>query len=250
MGPTLALLLLVCGGYASGQLKDDRPNLVGPYHVSLQVNGRQYCGGTIVDDRWILTAGKCYNEYSKENSTAVVGTNNLQTGGTSYLIDRFIVHSRFHSKQFGIPHNIALVRLTTPLVYNKFVDKIEISDKHVPDNATLSSVGTDKSINMVKALPQEECLRQYHNTIMGPFVNVGNLCTVNPADQRPTFGITGSGLILEGKLVGVFRSPGLLGRYSYPNANTRVSYYHDWIQTTIANNGDEAAKTDRPSVRN
>ncbi|KFB50836.1 larval chymotrypsin-like protein precursor [Anopheles sinensis] len=239
---TIVTLALVCGGMANENRQEALPEvLVEPYHVSLQDNGKYRCSGSIVDRRWILTSAFCVDRLSIVNTTVSVGTNNIiDFGGIPYAIDRAIQHSRY--SQFHGVNNIALIRLAKPLAYDRFVSHIAYYDKYVPDNATLTIVVGEFSptwnTTTVRNLPEVECLSRFR----GSYIEAGHLCTVTEENIGACYGRKGGAVTWQGKLVAVFHSSyGHCGPFYLrnPDVHARVSYYHDWIRTTMANNSDE-----------
>lgn len=67
-----------------------------PYMASLRsLSNVHFCGGTIVSDRYILTAGQC-NHGRTGNINVVVGTV-LRTGtGVTYVSSSYINHPGFN----------------------------------------------------------------------------------------------------------------------------------------------------------
>ncbi|KAG5276726.1 hypothetical protein AALO_G00109040 [Alosa alosa] len=109
-----------------------------PWIVSLQYshNGldsfKQYCSGAIIYEDWILTATSCFYETAFRNSRnwrIQTGSSDLNYNSphiqTSTMED-VILHKDYHPDSSW--NNIALVKLTTPLVFNNFVDRVCIPD--------------------------------------------------------------------------------------------------------------------------
>ncbi|XP_041773919.1 chymotrypsin-2-like [Anopheles merus] len=218
----------------------DAPPGAAPYQVSLQGLFGHSCGGAIIDRDWILTAAHCV-QTSVKFTKVLVGTNLLNTGGQRYAVEKFYVHSRYNNPVF---HNdIALVRLKSMIQYDDLVQPIAYSEREIPENATLTLTGwgrlsgTGAMPNKLQTIdltyvPYEECKRLHGNS---ENVDIGHVCTLTKKGEGACNGDSGGPLVYEGKLVGVvnFGVPCALG---YPDAYARVSYYHDWIRTTIANN--------------
>lgn len=211
-----------------------------PYQVSLQGLFSHMCGGTIIDRQWVLTAAHCAILPPKLMQV-LAGTNDLRSGGKRYGVEQFFVHSRFNKPPF---HNdIALVKLKTPLEFREFVQAVEYSERQLPVNATVRATGWGKvstsgsvprmlqTINL-RYVPYEECKRLLEDN---PAVDLGHICTLTKEGEGVCNGDSGGPLVYEGKVVGVanFAVPCAQG---YPDGFASVSYYHDWIRTTLANN--------------
>lgn len=95
-----------------------------PWQVSLQfVSGsrsQHFCGGTILNNQWILTAAHCAIEVSPSDVQVVAGILNLDDTDVSAPqmqkvgVAEIIVHEAYNSYLFV--NDIALLKLKTPLV--------------------------------------------------------------------------------------------------------------------------------------
>uniref|UniRef100_A0A182KA34 Peptidase S1 domain-containing protein n=1 Tax=Anopheles christyi TaxID=43041 RepID=A0A182KA34_9DIPT len=171
----------------------------------------------------------------------LVGTNSLKEGGELLKVDKVLYHSRYNRPRF---HNdIGLVRLENPVQFSEHVQSVEYSEKVVPANVTVRLTGWGRtsatgitptllqSLNVV-TLTNEDCNLKGGDS---GYTDLGHLCTLTKTGEGACNGDSGGPLVHEGKLVGVvnFGVPCGLG---YPDGFARVSYYHDWVRTTMANN--------------
>lgn len=114
-----------------------------PYQISMRANNNNshYCGGSILNHNWILTAAHCV----KNDMRIVVGTIYKNSGGISYDINRKLTRQGY---------DIALLRTRNPIVFNQFVQPINLI-KYMPKSGTkmyLTGWGDTQKNNETEAL--------------------------------------------------------------------------------------------------
>ncbi|MDP2341204.1 MAG: DUF1986 domain-containing protein [Deltaproteobacteria bacterium] len=115
-----------------------------PWQVSLQMYGDSFCGGSIIGERWILTAQHCVEDVTAGDLQIVAGVTQLsrvssgQTRGVSQII-RFPGYS---SPENG--KDVALIKLASALTFGANVQPISLhltADAATPAGATATVSG-------------------------------------------------------------------------------------------------------------
>lgn len=112
-----------------------------PWQVALniKIGGQTYlCGGSIIADRWVLTAAHCFSQSTApQHVRAKTGVTNYLTHDSWADVDRIIVHEGYNPKTHE--HDLALIRLrsqpegrTIPLA---------TADEHIPPGQPLEVTG-------------------------------------------------------------------------------------------------------------
>ncbi|KAG7202865.1 hypothetical protein KM043_010015 [Ampulex compressa] len=240
VGTIFTLALLAFGNAQTGF----SPRIIGgrdakntyPYQASLRVDGNHKCGGSLLNHQWILTAAHCVVKFTPEVMAAVLGTNNVLSGGIAYRIQKFVIHPNYRRGKHG--DDIALAKIRGYMPYSDLISPIKLPTRDVNETecyAIFTGWGNtelDGSTHEflqeihLKVLEVEKC----HATFSS--VQNTNLCTLTEPGQGLCYGDSGSPLVTNGVVIaiGSWGSPCALG---YPDVYTRVFSYVDWIKSHI-----------------
>ncbi|XP_054015356.1 chymotrypsin-2-like [Hylaeus anthracinus] len=96
-----------------------------PYQASIWDNNSFKCGGSVITERFILTAAHCIYKRSANTMTVVVGTNYLKHNGDIYNVDKLIWHNGYCYKL--IINDIGLIRVNKKIVLSETVQPIRLA---------------------------------------------------------------------------------------------------------------------------
>ncbi|XP_075162605.1 brachyurin [Haematobia irritans] len=257
---SLRLFLMYCGliwllclidgsaSYAVGQSKYGHIEKF-PYQVMLI--GKQLwrkrilCGGTLLDNRWILTAGHC--TMGVTHFDVYLGTKSvdesMEAGKVVLRSNKFIVHERFNPSTAA--NDIALVKLPEDIVFTSRIKPAALphamrNDQFIGSRVVATGWGaageTTNSDPMqfteLRVISNEECADEFD------VVTDGVLCAKGLKDETVCSGDSGGPLVLKGTqmVVGVTSfGPADGCETNIPGGFTRVTHYLDWIDSKIGN---------------
>ncbi|XP_031847213.1 chymotrypsin-2 [Nomia melanderi] len=233
--PILVLCLAVAAfAFPESQIVGGKDAPAGkfPYQVSLQSNGRHFCGGSIINQRYILTAAHCVEGTSPSAVTVVAGSNKLSVKGVSYGVEKITVHPRYSS--ILIVNDIAVLRVNRNIAFTNLVKPVKLASSETAEGSSvvLSGWGTTKAggsvpdnlqeINL-QVYSQSKCKKTHSN------LRDTHICTFTKSGEGACHGDSGGPLVNNGEQVGVvsFGRPCGVG---YPDVFTRVSSFASWIK--------------------
>ncbi|XP_016058925.1 PREDICTED: serine protease 38 [Miniopterus natalensis] len=228
----------------------DAPEKKWPWQVSLHYAGFHICGGSIIDEYWVLSAAHCF---SKDNHTEAfdvyVGLVHLKIAGSHtqwFEVNKIVMHHTYEAYH-PVGGDIALVQLKSRIVFSDSVLPICLA---TPDmnlqNLTCWATGwgliSPKGYSsdhlqevQVPLIPVILCQLLYgHPSYILPDMicagDIGDMKTVCEGDS-------GGPLVCEFNRVWVQVGIVSWGRGCmfpmYPAVYTRVSYFSTWIQHQI-----------------
>ncbi|KAH8371938.1 hypothetical protein KR093_009372, partial [Drosophila rubida] len=235
-----------------------------PFMVSLMRRGGHFCGGTILHERWILTAGHCIcNGLQKFMKPAqiqgVVGLhsireylNGIGNGPDALRVDfkSIVPHPQYDCTK--VQHDIALLELVQPISFTAHIQPSCVSSGHEQRSleqefATVSGWGWthenqaegDRADVLRKATVKiwnnAECERSYRALGKSNSISDTQLCAGYENGQIDSCWADSGGPLMskEHHLLGVVSTGIGCARPGLPGIYTRVSKYVDWLQHVI-----------------
>ncbi|XP_047518156.1 chymotrypsin-2-like [Pieris napi] len=113
------------------------------YQVSIRMHNKKQqwhmCGGSIIHEEWILTAGHCTYGVHAQEVFIVVGSTQLSSGGDRYIIKKIITHEKYAKKD--LRNDIALMKVYGKIKMKRNVRAIKLRKQPVAAGTTLALTG-------------------------------------------------------------------------------------------------------------
>lgn len=209
-----------------------------PHQVSLQLNGRHHCGGSLISNTMIVTAAHCTVGQNPGQMRAVVGTNDLSAGnGQSFGIAQLIIHPQYNPQSQDF--DMSLIRLSSPVTLGGPVQTIELVDSDTNFAAdTMATISGFGAINQNLQLPNRLMFaqvqlwsRDFCNAQNIPGLTDRMVCAGHPSGQVSACqGDSGGPLTVNGKLFGVVSWGFGCGAKGRPAMYTYVGALRAWIR--------------------
>ncbi|KAK2829444.1 hypothetical protein Q7C36_017434 [Tachysurus vachellii] len=220
-----------------------------PWQVSIQERDLHFCGGSLINERWVLTAAHCFPSFSLLGVTANLGLTNLEGPNPNKqqrTIAELIRHPRYNINN---DNDIALLQLTSPVTFTNYIrptclaaTKSDFPNRtnvwvtgwgDIKSNVELPSPQTLQEVK-VPIVSNSDCATSYGNDI----ITYNMMCAgLSEGGKDSCQGDSGGPMVFKHNTTWVQAGIVSFGRGcalpNFPGVYTRVSQYQDWINSII-----------------
>ncbi|KAJ3649456.1 hypothetical protein Zmor_021197 [Zophobas morio] len=213
-----------------------------PWQVGLYISGENslmFCGGSIISEEWILTAGHCTT--GGVSAQVISGSISLDLGTTSNASE-IIVHEDFDPQIAA--SDIGLIKLDTPLKFDENTAAVGLAEEELGADVTFTISGwghvSDGSTELTEVLnyvdlvtiSNDDCQGFYGNSIRPEMV-----CATSGTDETRSScsGDSGGAAVVNADSdpvqVAIVSFVSFTGcEMGAPSGYTRTAYFRDWIK--------------------
>lgn len=242
MKTTVAFLSVLSGVLA-------KENIVGgaeatieeyPYQIGLLQGGSLICGGSIIDNKYVVTAGHCAEGQSASDLSIRAGSSSSSSGGTTVGVSSIAVHPDYDAQ--NVNNDIAILTLDEELKYGDGIAAVKL-----PTSSSLPSAGTIGTITGWGALKEggnvsptlqfvdvpvvdkKTCSSDYQgfNEITDSMLCAGE----EEGGKDGCQGDSGGPFVSDGVLIGITSWGNGCARAGYPGVYSSPAYFRDFIES-------------------
>jgi secreted trypsin-like serine protease len=230
-----------------GSIADDREH---PWTISIrrQTSCRHFCGGSLINPRWAITAAHCVWKRLPWELFVVAGgqTTRRTAGDQSIAVRRIFPHPEYNYCKRNFVADIALLNLDEDC---RVVSLFVRLPRAIGGLADPLGEGSVEVVGLGRLLPKGPTSFKRHKAVLSVLSATDcqriyrkpkeHMFCAGRAGQDTCQGDSGSGAVAQDTILGVVSHGVGCGRY--PGVYTDVRFYAGWVRQVVA--AEDAAST-------
>ncbi|KAK6300037.1 hypothetical protein J4Q44_G00300700 [Coregonus suidteri] len=148
----------------------DAPPGSWPWQASLQKSGRHFCGGSLINKEWVLTAAHCFPSTSTSNLVVSVGRQSQEGSNpneVSRTVTQIICHPNYISSTSD--NDMCLLKLSSPVTFTNHIRPVCLAAPGSSFYAGTTSWGTGcaGTISSGVSLPSPQTPQELYVPLVG-----------------------------------------------------------------------------------
>ncbi|XP_018324139.1 trypsin 3A1-like [Agrilus planipennis] len=223
-----------------------------PYAVQI-TTGSFFCGGSILSNAWILTAGQCLTDVDAINVTVFAG-DEREEGDEGVLVkaEELYIHPQYSEPPYlanaGPDYDVGLIKLLHNLTFSDTIRSIQLIDANQQiapgTNGTVVGWGTQSEyVNAsysdelqavcVPVIAQDKCRSTLN--LSGQYLTERMLCAgYDEGGKDSCSGDSGGPLVVNNTLIGIVSWGRGCARKGSPGVYTNVTAIRQFIRDTAS----------------
>ncbi|KAF4092946.1 hypothetical protein AMELA_G00025970 [Ameiurus melas] len=222
-----------------------------PWQVSIQTSGSHFCGGSLINQNWVLSAAHCFPSGNEVSITILLGMQSLGETNANMQkreVNSIIIHENYND--ISNDNDIALVQLASSVTFDDYVMPVCLaaSNSSFPGGTNVWVTGWGRIASDVD-LPSPQTLQEVQVPIVSNSKCKNAYTSASITDNMMCAGLaqggkdscqgdSGGPLVVKQNSTWVQAGIVSFGKGcalpNIPGVYTRVSKYQDWINSKIS----------------